>query len=432
MSPAIELFSYQKAWLKDQSRFKIGMQARQTGKTFETSLEIVDNCFEAAVTGKRTTWVILSKGERQAKEVIHEGIKPHAKAYQMGFDAIASQWDSGQGVYNVLEVELPGGSRIMALPANPDTARGFSGNVYLDEFAIHRDSREIWGALFPVISAGYKIRVTSTPKGKGNKFYELFTSEGNLWSKHRTDIYQAVEAGLVRDIQELRSGLGDEDLWKQEYELEWLDEAEAWLPYSLIDSVEDELAGDPNGYQGGPCFIGNDIARRNDLWVAWVWELVGDVLWCREIKILKRKSFKEQDQTLDELFNKYNVYRLAIDQTGLGEKPVEDAQLRYGRYRVEGVLFTQQSKQHLANLGKQSFEDKKVRIPIGDIALRNDLHKLKRIVTPAGNFRFDSDRDSAGHADQTWAGFLGIYAANIQEKVVRKPPVISRSYSNWG
>ena len=32
--------------------------------------------------------------------------------------------------------------------ANPDTARGFSANVFLDEFAFHKDSREIWKALF--------------------------------------------------------------------------------------------------------------------------------------------------------------------------------------------------------------------------------------------------------------------------------------------
>ena len=45
------------------------------------------------------------------------------------------------------------------------------------EFAFHKDSREIWKALFPVISAGWKLRVVSTPNGKGNKFYELVTDE---------------------------------------------------------------------------------------------------------------------------------------------------------------------------------------------------------------------------------------------------------------
>src|SRR5690606_12961813 len=86
-------------------------------------------------------------------------------------------WVGAEGTYRALEVEYPDGSRITVLPANPDTARGFSSNVFLDEFAIHKDSRAIWTALFPVISAGWKLRVTSTPKGKDNKFYELMTGK---------------------------------------------------------------------------------------------------------------------------------------------------------------------------------------------------------------------------------------------------------------
>ncbi|MGL9772935.1 MAG: terminase large subunit domain-containing protein [Sodalis sp. (in: enterobacteria)] len=109
---------------------------------------------------------------------------------------------------------LPGGSRITALPANPDTARGFAANVFLDAFAFHADSRKIWTALFPVISNGYTLRVTSTPNGKGNKFYELMTLD-IVWSRHVVDIYQAVREGLPRDIAEMRAALNDDDAWRR-------------------------------------------------------------------------------------------------------------------------------------------------------------------------------------------------------------------------
>lgn len=115
---------------------------------------------------------------------------------------------------------------------------------------------------------------------------------------------------------------------------------------------------------------------------------------------------------MDELVAKYNMVRLCMDQTGMGEKPVEDAQRRYGESRVEGVLFTSPNKLMLATIGKQKFEDRKVRIPLGDQAVREDLHKLKKIPTAAGGFRFDAERDAKGHADRAWAGFLGLYAAN--------------------
>ena len=125
----------------------------------------------------------------------------------------------------------PNGSRVTALPANPDTARGFSANAFLDEFAFHADSRKIWAALFPVISAGWKLRVVSTPNGKNNKFYDLMTGDDPVWYRQTTDIYQAVADGLPRDIEQLRSALGDEDAWAQEYELKWLDEASAWISF---------------------------------------------------------------------------------------------------------------------------------------------------------------------------------------------------------
>ncbi len=405
---AVPLYGYQKRWMLDTARMKIGRFARQTGKTFTTGLEIVDDGYVAAAQGRRSPWVILSRGERQAREAMNEAIKPHAKAYGMMFEEKEFDWAGDSGTHKALEVILPHGNSIMALPANPDTARGFSRNVFLDEFAFHKDSKAIWGALFPVISKGWKIRVTSTPNGKGNKFYELATADDDTWSRHVVDIYQAVAQGLPRNIDELRAGLADDDLWAQEFELKWLDEASAWLSYDLINAVEDDHAGDPDGYQGGVCYVGRDVGRRNDLHVIWVWEEIGDVLWCREIIEQKRQTFFTQDMAFDEVMRKYRVGRVCIDQTGMGEKVVEDAQRRYGS-RVEGVLFTGSSKLIMATSGKERFEDRTVRIPAGNAALRSDLHKLRKVASATGAPRFVAERDD-DHADRTWAAFLGIHA----------------------
>lgn len=415
-SPAVPLYAYQRRWLQDPARFKIGMFARQTGKTFTTTLELVDSCFAAEAQGKRDRWVILSRGERQAKEAIEEGVKKHCQAYRLGIQEATGEFRGESGErYTMLDVTLPGGSRITALPANPDTARGFSANVFLDEFAFHADSRKIWTALFPVISNGYKLRVTSTPNGKGNKFYELMTDAGlaEVWSRHTVDIHQAVKDGLPRDIAEMRLALNDEDAWSQEFELKWLDEASAWLPYELIDAAEHDMAGLPEHYAGGPCYVGVDIAARNDLFVIWVVEQVGDVLWTRDIIARRRISFAEQDALLEEVFRRYRVLRCCMDQTGMGEKPVEDAQRRHGTSRVEGVLFTGPTKLTLATGGKEAFEDRKLRIPLGDRDLRADLHKLQKVTGPTGAPRFVADSDAGGHADRAWACFLAINASGV-------------------
>ena len=414
------LYAYQKRWLDDTARFKIGMFSRQSGKTYTTTLEIAEDIIRAELEKRRVRWVILSRGERQAREAMDEGLKVHLRAFGAAFEAFETDFRLSDATScKSLEVTMKHGSRVTALPANADTARGFSANVFLDEFAFHPDSRKIWAARFPVISRpGLRLRVVSTPNGKNNKFFDLMTGKDAVWSRHTVDIYQAVADGLPRDIEELREGCGDADAWAQEYELRWQDEASAWLPYDLITACEHEGAGLPAGYAGGPAYVGVDIGRRHDLFVIWVLEALGDVLWTRELIARKGATFAEQGALLDDVLARYRVLRVAMDQTGMGEMPVEEAQRRHGTSRVEGVLFTAANKLALATLGKQAFEDRRLRIPLGDTALRADLHKLQKVSGPTGSPRFVADSDAGGHADRTWALFLAVSAASTPAAIM--------------
>lgn len=405
------LYPYQQRWLADDSRFKIGMMSRQVGKTFTCTLELVLDCLQAEAQGQKRRWVILSRGERQAREAMQEGVLRHLTALKI---AVKAQFDLDWAPNTKAhEATLPGGSRITALPANPDTARGFSASVLLDEFAFHQDSRAIWKALFPVISAGHRLRVVSTPNGKGNMFYALMTdaSLDATWSRHTVTIHQAVTDGLPRDIAGLQQGIGDPDAWRQEFELEWLDEASAWLPYDLIDAAEDPAAGDPARYQGGPCYVGMDIASRGDMTVIWCLEQVGDVLWERERVELVRVPFATQLAELARLTQTYKVVRIGMDQTGMGEAVVEQAQRAHGASRVQGVLFTGAAKLDLASRLKDLMEDRRLRITPGHGPLRHDLHSVQRTVGPTGIPRLNAEREGGSHADRFWALALAVSVA---------------------
>ena len=95
------------------------------------------------------------------------------------------------------KIRFDNGREIEAIPANPKTARGYSTNVILDEFAYHDDPDAIWAAMAPSITnpmartfdhkvdalyAGktpelkrqLKLRVVSTFNGRDNKFYQLW------------------------------------------------------------------------------------------------------------------------------------------------------------------------------------------------------------------------------------------------------------------
>jgi hypothetical protein len=243
-------------------------------------------------------------------------------------------------------------------------------------------------------------------------FYQIAHDESGLWSRHITDVYQAVAQGLNLDIAEEKAGMKNPDGWKQEYELQWLDESAAWLPFDLITSCEHHECGDTSNYMGGPCYVGIDVARRNNLWVAWVLERVGDVLWTREIVTLdSNSSFDEHRHHIARIIKNYRVAKMAIDKMGMGEDQAEWAVRKWGGM-VDPIVFSSGSKHAMANIGKIAFEGKKVRIPAGDTEIREDLYSLRKFdgVVP----KFDTAQGAGktgSHADRTWALFLALQAA---------------------
>jgi phage FluMu gp28-like protein len=217
----IELLPYQRRSFCDRSRFKILMWARGCRKTFTSTLEIVDSVFEAEARGQRCEWIIVSRGERQALEALKEA-KRHCRAYAIAASDIAQHevWSELAGKFiKVSEITFPRGSTVRALPALADVIRGYSSNVYLDEFDIHPDAHEVWRAAFPVLRGRYRMIISSSPKKKGGKFHEIITGTGSEWSRHVVDIYQAVAEGLPFDIELEREALADPDGWAQELSL---------------------------------------------------------------------------------------------------------------------------------------------------------------------------------------------------------------------
>ena len=397
----VQLLPYQQEWINDKSRFKICNKGRQTGFSFCSSLEAVLDAVE-----HKTKWVILSAGERQSKEFM-EKVKMHARAIGLAAEVLESTFTMNDRDYKLLEVSFPNGSRIIGLPANPDTARGFSANTILDEFAFHQDSRAIWKALFPTITRGYSIRVISTPNGKSGKFYELWNNQA--WSHHEVSIFRAKEEGLDVNIEELREGCDSEEDFEQEFNCVFLDEANAMLTYEDIAACESDGATvkkKKNFSTINNLYLGMDIGRKKDRSMIWIYEEVGDVFWTRMVLELKKMKFSQQRKVLYEYLPM--VRRACIDATGIGAQLAEEAKEKFGS-RVEEVTFTNSTKEDLALWQKQCFEDRKVRVP-ADRKVRSDLHAVKKLTTSAGNTRYDASRDELGHADRFWASALALHA----------------------
>ena len=467
--PAIHLTHYQKDSASVRARFRLKRWCRQSGKTFEETREIADEMFD-----HRCGWVILSRGERQSKANM-EALTTHCKVYDAAAKVIEDTWRGDAGDYRTLNIKLPNGSWAMGIPANPDTARGWSANIYLDEFAFHKDSRKIWTALFPTVTRGYKVRISSTPQGKQNKFYDLDQdwsrrmADGNAhYHTSKLDIVDAVAQGLeLRDEEgqlttpeQLKDALGDDDAYDQEYMVLYLDEATAYLTYELIAACEDpELLDeplwlpvllakaeelhqiylktgemppsfallDPALIDAEHLYLGGDIARKRDYTVFWVNRDRQGVQETVAVIRLRKTPFFIQRAVLFSLLAHPNMRRACLDQTGLGLQLAEEAIEQFGASKVEGIDFTIANKEVLATGMKQKMEDRIPRIP-AEPYIRNSLHSVKKLPTGTGHFRFDAERtDATGHADEFWAAALALHASSSSGP----PAAFATSDSAW-
>lgn len=406
-APLVPLLPYQALDIQACARFRWCCWSRQVGKSFTKSLRRLLRGLE-----RRRTQIFLSAGERQSRELMLKA-QQHCRALNIAATFHGDRFFAGTS-FKQLTIELPNGVRIIGLPANPQTVRGFTGDVFLDEFAMHRDDREIWAAVFPTaLRGGGEIDIASTPKGRDNIFAEL---RDNPQFDHSTvTLADAVAAGLNVNPAEIRASINDDEIYRQEFGCEFLDESTAFLTYEQIARAEDtslcggfELAELTRGQ--GELYCGVDVGRVRDLTVMWVFELCDGVLVTRAIRETVNEPFRQQQEALHGLLGLRRVRRCCIDAGGIGMAMAEAAVEKFGTSRVEAVTLTAAVKDQLASKLRLRLEDDAIRIPC-DAAIRNDWHSVRRSVTAVGPARYDSSRAEGSHADRFWAACLAVRAA---------------------
>lgn len=419
------LLPYQRRWSDDTSKVKIFEKSRRIGGTWGQSEEDVRD----AIAGLYPAIWFSSADESAAKEYILY-CAMWARAYNAAAQELGEVVIDNERNIKALSIEFANGCRINALSSSPKAFRSKGGKVILDEFAWHEDAKAMWAAARPVITWGFPLRILSTHNGAQSLFNQFVTKtkEGKLaWSLHTVTIHDAVRDGLLDKImgrettdeeraawiEEIHADCVDEETWLQEYCCMPQDESSAFIPYDLITPCESpDVLVDTNGRTlAGDLYAGVDVGRKRDLFVIWLAEELGGVLHTREVTTLERQPFRVMRDELYRVLAMPNLRRCCIDETGIGMQLAEEAQLQFGRARVENVTFTPAAKSEMAFQLKGRFEDRRILIP-PDPVIRASLHSVRKLTTAAGNIRFDAARsDAIGHADHFWAVALCAHAA---------------------
>ena len=454
MPAVLQMRPYQQRWIDDNTRFKCAVKSARIGYSFATAYRRVE--MSMRIPGRTTT--VLSASKAQSVEFVETAAKLCELMGGTAQHVANEDFVDAIGRIEAIQskITFPNGSRIIALPANPRTARGYPGDAVLDEFGHHEDSYAIFAAVFRQVALGNSLEVLSTPNGEQGKFYDIARNLGldlgvapaelpvrkDGWSGHWVDVYRAVAEGCPIDIEGMRRGLNDDDTWNQEFCCVFLKSTGAWLTLDLIANCEDPSIDarlihlDVNSpvtalrdIQLDPRYrhtFGMDVARDHDATCLWVDAQVGDVAVTRLVAWLHNISFPNQFRIVQPVVKQCN--RGAIDKTGMGVG-LFDTLDEANPGRVLGVSFSGTNddgvrlKTDLAIRIKKRMERQRSRIPY-DGGIRTELQAIKRQATSTG-VTFDAPRveiDTAvaggqkkklyAHADAFWAKALSDLAAD--------------------
>jgi terminase large subunit-like protein len=195
--------------------------ARQTGKSTVSALIAL----ATAVLQPGALVLLVSPSQRQSGELFRVVLRNlHALP---GAPNITAE--------SALRLELANASRIVALPGDERTIRGFAGAalVVLDEASRIED--ELIAAVRPMLATSQgRLIALSTPFGKRGFFFEAWHGDPS-WHRVRiaaSDCPRISKEFLEEELRELGA-----QRFSEEYQLEFLDSSEAVFPTGIIDQA---------------------------------------------------------------------------------------------------------------------------------------------------------------------------------------------------
>lgn len=355
--------------------------------------------------------------------------------------------------------------RIIVLAASPRTARGFTGDLILDEFAHHESARALWAAASPIISANpdFLCRICSTHSTTGSLFYKwtstkffktISVKRSEAWAMSRNDPVAplsiiSLKTGKEITPDEARAEDDDQRTYDSNYENNPRSDSGSLISTELITQAT--IRGTPYWREpfredaqewrqstldmlkriDGPLYAGMDVGRTKDISAVSVLHKLPDGK-RRLVALLTMKGMptipNQSTQILRLLDTTQWIKKLMIDATGEGVGLTEYMGTMRGKGRVGGVDFrryvdvtigigaggkpiieripvTEQMGNDLLML----FRDSMIELPPGDMELENSLHQPEKVVSLDGSrvmLVSSKTKDEDGfteHADRFWS-----------------------------
>jgi len=226
---------WQAAMLGGESRELILLCSRQSGKSTITAALALHRARRAPLTV-----LLLAPSQRQSSELYKKITGFQAK---LGDEVVESE--------TVGELQLRNGSRIICLPGNASTVRGYSADLVIIDEAAHIEGDDLYQAVRPMLAVtGGRLILLSTPWGKRGFLHSVWVFGGLSWERIKVT---AEECPRI-DPQWLENERKQLSEWqyRQEYECSFEDaEGSVFKHETVLAAVDDDL--DP-WFDGEPTY----------------------------------------------------------------------------------------------------------------------------------------------------------------------------------
>ena len=460
---------WQDAYIRSMARFIAIVKSRRVGWSFICSLKGLIKAMDPDRIGYTKQFV--SYNEEDALEKIS-----YAKQFYDSIpdcDAKKKLITDNKSMLCFQDKNGITQSRLISIPCRPP--RGKGGDISLDEFAIYNAKMQklVYDAALPVISRGGTIEMGSSPLGKIGQFYDILTDKDTYdyerynipWWFCRdlcVDVPTAVKVAPGLTTPERVETFGtkiirqifqnnDYDTFRQEYECDFIDSSESYIPLDLIyantpgkrdgdldlsacEKMEDEEYWEYNrsidfqaykdldsaivNYKpeahGDTLYLGFDVGRTHDATAIFLIGKMPDGKKRDFARIeLRNTDFNTQEETILRAYRELPIYRGRMDATGIGKPIFENLHKKLGD-RLEGVTFTAEEKEIMAIDVKRGLEQREFLLS-NDKEFHRQIHSIKRTSNGGKYFRYDAERNEKGHADSFWAWALANSAVALTD-----------------
>jgi phage FluMu gp28-like protein len=366
---------------------------------------------------------------------------------------------------SAFEIRFPNGTWIKVFSSNPSALRGEGGEVGIDEITSHRDPKEMLKAAGGRAMWGYPVLIWSSHRGEDSEFNRMIRAEKALgdksrWKVRSTDLYQALDQGLLAKINEVRKAesdaagqvfkpqtreefiadtiamVGGQEAFEEECLLQPRKGGESAIKWNLIAAALEEyqiarihLSKQDSGIdsimlalsalgRNVELDLGYDVARRGDLASLWINEKTGPKYRLRALLTMQDLKFGQQRAHVETIMQAFPTAIGAGDATGMGMQVCEELADRFGKARFVGLNFSAQ-KPDLGTKLVRVYEDNRQILPSGREyeEIQYDLAGIRSEPLPSGRPRFyesPNPINKASHCDIAWSNALAISAGEDQ------------------